>query len=168
LQRQRCVWALVDVLLIMNADLQSLGRRLVGRWTTEATHPVVPGTVVAGSGEVEWLEGERFLIIRSRSDHPDFPDAISILGDTDGLHMHYFDSRGVHRIYELTVTEDGWETAMDRHSSAGSFASGDAPFSQRMTYSFEDEDRTMSLKVKVSQDDVNWDDDLEVTYRRAL
>jgi hypothetical protein len=37
-----------------------------------------------------------------------------------------------------------------------------------MTYSFEDEDRTMSLKVKLSQDDVNWDDDLEVTYRRAL
>ena len=42
----------------MNAELQSLGRRLVGRWTTEATHPALPGTVISGSSQVEWLEGE--------------------------------------------------------------------------------------------------------------
>jgi hypothetical protein len=157
----------VEVRLIMNTDLQTLGRRLVGRWTTEATHPAVPGTVVHGSSEIEWLEGERFLIIRSRSDHPDFPDSISVLGDTDGLRMHYFDSRGVHRLLELTVTEEGWATAMDRHSSASSFASPDGPFSQRMSFTFQDEDQTMSGKTKLSYDDVTWDDDLEITYRRT-
>ena len=57
---------------------------------------------------------------------------------------------------------------MDRHSSASSFASPDAPFSQRVTYTFEDRDRTMSGKAKLSYDNVNWDDDLEITYRRAL
>src|SRR5438034_3399905 len=77
----------------MNADLQSLGRRLVGRWTTEATHPGLPGAVVRGSSEIEWFEGERFLIYRSRYDHPDIPDSISIIGDTDGLRMHYFEDR---------------------------------------------------------------------------
>ena len=60
-----------------------LGQRLVGEWTTEATHPGVPGTVVHGTARVEWLEGQQFLILRSRSDHPDFPDSISIIGDTD-------------------------------------------------------------------------------------
>jgi hypothetical protein len=104
----------------MNADLQDLGRRLVGRWTTEATHPGLPGAFVRGSSEIQWLEDE------------------------------------------------GWEMAMDRHSPAGSFASPDAPFSQRMTFTFEDEDRTMSGKAKLSYDNVNWDDDLEITYRRAL
>ena len=107
----------------MNADLQDLGRRLVGRWTTEATHPGLPGAIVRGSSEIEWLEGERFLIYRSSYDHPAIPDSISIIGDTDGLRMHYFDTRGVHRIFKVTVTSEGWEMAMDRHSSAGSFES---------------------------------------------
>lgn len=152
----------------MNTDLQSLGRRLVGRWTTEGTHPAVPGTVISGSSQVEWLEGERFLIYRTQYEHADFPDAISIIGDTDGLHMHYFDSRGVHRLFELTVADDGWAIVMDRHSHARSFASNDAPFSQRMTYTFEHADQEMSVKGRLSYDDVNWDDDLEITYRRAL
>jgi hypothetical protein len=137
-------------------DVQALGRRLVGEWTTEATHPAVPGTVVHGTASVEWLEGERFLILRSRSDHPDFPDSISIIGDTDGLRMHYFDSRGIHRIYELTVTNDGWEIARD------------APeFSQRLWVTFADEDNTMIGKSKLSEDDETWNDDLEITYSRA-
>ena len=152
----------------MNADLQSLGRRLVGRWTTEATHPGLPGAIIRGSSEIAWLEGERFLIYRSSYDHPDIPDSISIIGDTDGLQMHYFDTRGVHRILHVTVTGEGWEMAMDRHSSAGSFASPDASFSQRITYTFEDEDRAMSGKGMLSYDDVNWDDDLQITYRRVL
>ncbi len=59
----------------MNADLQKLGRRLVGRWTTEATHPGLPGAIVTGSSEIEWLEGEHFLIYRSGYDHPDIPDS---------------------------------------------------------------------------------------------
>ena len=79
----------------MGADLERLGRRLVGAWRTEATHPKVPGTIVSGTAEVQWLEGERFLVFRSHT------DSISIIGDTDGLPRHYFDSRGVHRIYEF-------------------------------------------------------------------
>jgi hypothetical protein len=67
---------------------------LVGEWTTESTHPALPGTVVHGQATFEWLEGERFLIWRERADHPDFPDAIVIIGDTDGLQAHSFDSRG--------------------------------------------------------------------------
>jgi hypothetical protein len=137
-------------------DLDVLGRRLVGEWTTEATHPAVPGTVVHGTASVEWLEGEQFLIFRSRSDHPNFPDSISVIGDTDGLRMHYFDSRGIHRIYGMTVTNDGWEIARD------------APeFSQRLWVTFADEDTTMIGKSKLSEDHETWNDDLEINYHRA-
>ena len=95
----------------MNVDLDNLGRPLVGRWTTEATHPAMPGTVIAGSSHVEWLDGETFLLYGTHYDHPNFPDATSIIGDTDGLQMHYFDTRGVHRLFEVTVSEDGWAIA---------------------------------------------------------
>jgi len=149
-------------------DLQRVGHWLAGRWTTEATHPYLPGAVIHGSSDIEWLEGERFLIYRTSYDHPDIPDSISIIGDTDGLHMHYFDTRGVHRIYDVTVTDDGWEMAMDRDAPAGSFASPDERFSQRMRYTFEDDDRTMTGKGRLSHDDVTWEDDLQITYRRAL
>ncbi len=151
----------------MSTELQELGGRLVGHWTTEATHPQVPGTVITGWGRFEWLDGEEFLIFRFHYDHPEFPDAISILGDTDGLRMHYFDARGVHRLFELTVTDDGWTVAMDRHSPAGSFASDDAPFAQRMTYTLEHQDQTIAGKGQLSHDDVHWEDDLEITFRRT-
>ncbi len=75
-------------------DVQSL-QPLVGTWTLEATHPAYPSSVVRGRAEFEWLEGEQFLLQRSRSDHPDFPDSLSVIGVTDErLSMHYFDSRG--------------------------------------------------------------------------
>jgi hypothetical protein len=129
--------------------------KLVGTWTTEATHPQVPGTVVQGRTEFEWLEGERFLIVRARLDHPDFPDSISIIGDTDGLQMHYFDSRGVYRILEASISDDSWKLRRD------------APeFSQRMTHTFEDGGNTIMGLAQLSRDGTTWDDDLKITYRR--
>jgi hypothetical protein len=140
----------------VNAALERLGRRLVGAWTTEATHPAFPGTNVSGGADVQWLEGEHFLIFRSHNNHPDFPDSISIIGETDGLRWHYFDSRGVHRIYEMRVTDDGWEIARD------------APkFSQRLAVTFEDNGNTMAGRSKLSTDDKTWQDDLQITYRRS-
>ena len=35
--------------------------RMVGDWIQEATHPLVPGTVVSGHMSNGWLEGRRFL-----------------------------------------------------------------------------------------------------------
>jgi len=81
--------------------------------------------------------------------------------------MHYFDSRGVFRLYELTVIADGWTIAIGRQSPTGSFAPGKDPFSQRVTYRFESGDKEMSGKGQLSHDDVSWDDDLEITYRRV-
>ena len=94
---------------------------LMDRWTTEATHPAMPGVVVRGTATVEWLEGERFLTLRSRTDHSDFSNFLAVIGDmgpdrvgsADGaipsdadasrLRMHYFDSRGVFRVYEVSM-----------------------------------------------------------------
>jgi hypothetical protein len=152
----------------VSSDLERLGRRLVGAWTTEATHPDVPGTTVSGAAEVQWLEGERFLIFRAHNDHPDFPDSIAIIGDTDGLRMHYFDSRGVHRIYEMRVTDDGWEIARDAARRDAPEIGRDAPeFSQRLTVTFEGDDNTMAGRSKLSFDDKTWQDDLQITYRRS-
>jgi len=117
---------------------------------------MVPSTVVHGDTTFEWLEGEKFLIVRARSDHPDFPDSISVIGDTDGIRMHYFDTRGVYRIYEVRAGETALEFSRDEPG-----------FSQRFTGTFEDGGKTISGLWKLSRDDETWDDDLQITYRRA-
>jgi len=45
----------------------------------------MPSVVVHGSAVFEWLEGRRFLMHRARSDHPDFPDGLSIIGHMESL-----------------------------------------------------------------------------------
>src|SRR5437867_12870316 len=42
-----------------------------------------PMQFVRGTVLIEWLEGERFLIHRARTDHPDFPGSIAIIGFTE-------------------------------------------------------------------------------------
>jgi len=49
--------------------IHTFSNRGTAAWATEATHPALPGVVVHGSAIIEWLEGERFLIQRARSDH---------------------------------------------------------------------------------------------------
>ena len=149
--------------------------RLVGTWATEATHPALPGVVVHGRAVLEWLEGERFLIHRARTDHPDFPDSISIIGATDQdrvddqpdhgpgldtdatLSMHYFDSRGVFRVYDASVDDETWRIWRD------------APgFSQRFTGAFSDGGDTIDGHWQLCRDGIQWDDDLAITYRRSM
>jgi hypothetical protein len=144
-----------------NPSLEALNA-LVGEWTTEATHPMFPSTVVDGRSAVEWLEGETFLIVRARSDHPDFPDSISIIGDTGGLRMHYFDSRGVARIYELTLDGGVWTFSR----TAPDFSP--LSFKQRLTWTFSDDGRTIRGTSQICRDDENWEDDLQITYRRRV
>lgn len=148
----------------MTTSLRAL-ERLVGSWTTEATHPMLPGVVVHGTADIEWLEGERFLIQRTRNDHPDFPDAISIIGFTDRdraeasssaeLTMSYFDSRGVSRMYEASMSEDTWHLSR--------LAPG---FSQRFKGKFLDAGATISGLWQACEDEKTWHDDLQITFRK--
>jgi hypothetical protein len=147
--------------------------KLVGTWSTEATHPALPGVVVRGTAAAEWLEGGRFLIQRTRTEHPDFPDAISIIGFTDRdrvdgsgaapaahaeqqLSMHYFDSRGVFRLYDASIDQAAWHYQR--------VAPG---FSQRFTGTFADGGDTIVGVSQLCRDDVHWIDDLKISYRRC-
>lgn len=145
--------------------------RLVGRWSSESTHPSLPDVVVPGTLTAEWLEGRRFLILRTRNEHPDFPDAISIIGFSDKdragelpaavteqpteLSMHYFDSRGVCRVYGALIDADTWR--LWRHAPE---------LSQTFVGEFADDGDTVLGLWRMCRDGANWSDDLRVVYRR--
>jgi hypothetical protein len=129
---------------------------LIGTWATEATHPLFDG-VVAGSITFEWLEGGHFLVMRSRTEHELFPDAISVIGAPetgDGLVMEYFDSRGVRRTYGVSVT-DGVLRMWRDHPG----------FEQR--YSATLADVAFEGLWQLAETPGDWKDDLKVTYRRV-
>jgi hypothetical protein len=79
---------------------------LVGEWET-----AVPGLEADGRTTFEWLEGGGFLVERSTVDRPEFPNGICVIGATGpdgGLQQHYFDSRGVARVYDMTLEGGVW------------------------------------------------------------
>jgi hypothetical protein len=83
----------------------------IGEWTVEGRHVALPDAIIRGRSVFEWWDDRTFLIHHSTLDHPDFPDSISLIGATrpdGGLAQHYFDSRGVHRLFDMTFDRGVW------------------------------------------------------------
>ena len=98
----------------MSEELQGW-HRFIGRWETEGAHPMLPGEAIRGTSSFEWLDGRRFVIWRSHYDHSQIPDAITIIGVTNGqLSMHYFDHRGVYRVYAASLDQPRGGTGVTR------------------------------------------------------
>jgi hypothetical protein len=116
--------------------------------------PPLPAT---GAPSFEWLEDQRFLIQRSHYGHPEFPDAITVTGIIDRKpSMHYFDPRGVHRVFAVDISTGTWRFW------------NDAPgFSQRFTGTLSDDGNAINGQGELSTDDgATWEPDLAITYRR--
>jgi hypothetical protein len=138
-------------------DLEALNA-LVGTWTTAFTHVALPDTV-RGQKTYEWLEGNHFLIERSHMEHPEVPDSIGIIGADDsgeGLAQHYFDSRGVARIYKMSLRDGTWKAWRDEPG-----------FSQRFTGEFSDDGNTIKMLGELSKDGVKWERDFEQIYTKS-
>ena len=68
------------------------------------THRLLGDKVFHGRSTFELMAGGKFLILREHVDDPEFPDSsLAVIGGDDDLRMHYFDSRGVARVLELTI-----------------------------------------------------------------
>jgi len=135
--------------------LTTLAPRLLGAWTTEATHTHLPGVVISGRSSLELLGVDGFLLHRTWYDHAAMPDAVSLLGAEQG---HDFDARGVVRLFTLTVTADGWLLERPQRGE---------DFGQRMTWLADPAGTVIRGTGQLSHDGAQWDDDLDVVYRRA-
>jgi hypothetical protein len=95
----------------------------------------------------------------SHYDHAKIPDAITIVGVTDDrLSMHYFDQRGVSRVYATSLDQATWRYWRD----------ASAPdFSQRFTGTFSDDGDTITGRGQLSHDGKTWEDDLHLNYQRV-
>ena len=136
---------------------------LIGEWTAEGRHVALPNAVIRGASVFEWWGDRVFLIHRSVLDHPDFPDSISVIGATQpdgGLAQHYFDTRGVHRLFDMTFANGVW--TLDRK------ASGPKDFDQRMKATFSADGNTITAEWEARDSETHeMRPDFAVTYRRV-
>ena len=130
----------------------------VGTWRMETSFAPESGGPRAQTS-FEWLEGRRFLVQRWHVEHPDAPDGIAIIGyddERDTYLQHYFDSRGVARVYEMGIAGGVW--TLQRMAPG---------FSQRFRGAFDASRDTIAGAWELSHDGESWEHDFDLTYRRV-
>jgi len=136
----------------------------IGGWSLDASFPGAPPTGPLGWSVFEWALGGQYLIERSEVSHPDAPDGLCVIGFDLGARrylQHYFDSRGVARMYAMTFDDGVWELLRD----AADFTPLD--FCQRFIGTFSADGRTIEGEWQTSPDGSAWQRDFGLTYRKT-
>jgi hypothetical protein len=138
---------------------------LVGEWSMVPEFKGLPPVEGAARVVFEWMAGERFLIQRWEVPIPEAPDGIAIIGadpDSDGDFLqHYFDSRGVARVYKMTLDDAGWKLWRD----APDFSP--LTFAQRYSGTFSDDGRTIAGAWEMCRDGETWEHDFDLTHTKV-
>jgi hypothetical protein len=127
----------------------------IGEWSMQVS--VTARTVF------EWTLGGQFLIQRSEVSHPEAPDVVAIIGfdpDSETYSQHYFDSRGVVRIYAMTFSDGVWTLLREKPD----FSPLD--FSQRFTGTFSEDGNTIAGLWEIRHAGSDWQRDFDLTYTK--
>jgi ketosteroid isomerase-like protein len=125
---------------------------LIGRWR-------IGEAGAGGDVEFEWLGEKAFVVQRWRSDPPEFPDGVALIGpapDGDGFVQHYFDSRGVERRYAMSLRDGEWRLWRD-----------DPDFAQRYVGRFSPDGSTIEGAWEIAMDRTTFEHDFDLTYTRV-
>jgi hypothetical protein len=135
---------------------------LIGRWEMEASFeagffgPGAPPVTGRGRTTFEWLEGRFFLTQRFANEHPAAPSGITIIGagaDPEIFEQDYYDSRGVARVYQMSLEAGVWKLWRE------------APgFWQRYTGQIAEDGATIKGAWEASADGREWRHDFGLTY----
>jgi hypothetical protein len=126
--------------------------RLIGTWDFSMRH-VALDEPIRGRQRYERVLDGAFLMLRWTYEHPEFPDAIAMLDDST---LHYFDVRGVTRVFDLEVSAESW--AMLRR---------DPDFWQRSTMSFAGPDAMHGTGENSHDAGASWQHDYTITCTRV-
>jgi hypothetical protein len=139
---------------------------LIGTWEMEASFKAgyfgaeaPPITNRGGRTTFEWLEGRFFLLQRFVNEHPAAPSGMAIIGpsgEREPLTQHYYDSRGVARIYRTSLEGRVWKVWRE------------APeFWQRYTGTISEDGSRIEGAWEGSTDGSEWKHDFDLTYIKA-
>lgn len=127
--------------------------RLPGMWNLTMRHADIAEPVI-GRQRYEWVLDGAFLQLRLTYERPDFPDALALFSSE---RYHYFDVRGLVRMFDLTLDDDGWSVI---HLT-------DDELSQRATARFTDDDTIDVTGERSADAGATWEPDFTMTLTRA-
>lgn len=137
---------------------------LIGEWRIEAGFVGTPPAEGAARVVFEWMGGQQFIVERWTVPDPG-PDGIAIIGldpSNEGHYLqHYFDARGVARIYRMSLTDRVWRLWRDE----ADFSPLD--FRQRYTGTLSDDGRTIAGAWEICHDGTTWEKDFDFSYERV-
>ena len=142
----------------------------VGDWILEARFPGQPG-VAGPAGEqpvahtrFEWTLDRQFLLQRTEVAVPAAPDSLAVVTagpETGAYTQHYYDSRGVVRLYAMTLADGVWTLTR----TAADFSP--LEFAQRFTGTFSPDGNTIDGSWEKRLPDGPWEQDFTLTYHRS-
>ena len=144
-------------------ELRTQLERFIGEWTMRVTFPGAP-PFEGGRVVFEWMSGERFLIQRWEVPVPEAPDGLAIIGFDAGrgtLLQHYFDSRGIARVYTMSLEDGIWTLRRDTPDFSP------LEFAQCFTGRFSGDDGEIVGRWEIAHDGVTWEHDFDLTYLRV-
>ena len=141
---------------------------LVGEWSMVPEFQDAPAIDTGARVVFEWMRGGRFLIQRWEVpglDPVDMPaTGIAIIGadpeSPDSFLQHYFDSRGVARVYRMSFSDAVWKLWRDSPDVSP------LDFSQRYTGTLSADGRTISGSWEICNDGTTWEHDFDLTYTK--
>jgi hypothetical protein len=143
----------------------------IGDWSVEARFPDhqpapsgADGSRAMARSRFEWALGGQFLLQHTEIPIPEAPDSLAIVGTdlvTGNYTQHYYDSRGVVRLYAMGFADGVW--TLTRESP--DFSPLD--FRQRFTGTFSEDENTITGAWEKCPDSGEWEHDFALTYRRA-
>jgi hypothetical protein len=140
---------------------------LIGAWSMAMVMPgeKAPDELpdVGARVTFEWMGEKAFLLQRWTVPIPEAPDGLAVVGWDVGrgtFLQHYFDERGVARVYEMSFDGGVW-TLERRKADFSPFE-----FSQRFTGTLTDDGKRIDGIWEIAHDRETWKKDFDLIYTR--
>jgi hypothetical protein len=162
-----------EVIVMTGNASQALARLgvFVGEWILEARFPDGQPASAGASGKelrprsrFEWALDGQFLLQRTEVPVPEVPDSLAMVGvdpETGAYAQHYYDSRGVARLYAMSLADGVW--TLTRESPDFS----PLAFRQRYTSTFSQDGNTITGAWEKHLGGAGWEHDFALIYRRV-
>ena len=140
---------------------------LIGAWSMAVVMPGQgrpdPLPDIGARVTFDWLGASAFVIERWTVPIPEAPDGLAMIGwdDARGTFLqHYFDTRGVARVYEMSLDRGVWKLARTKPDFSP------FEFSQRFTGTFTGDGKRIEGTWEISHDHKTWEKDFDLIYTR--
>ncbi len=141
---------------------------LIGAWSMAI---VMPGDKrpaelpdLGARATFEWMDDKAFVIERWTVPVPEAPDGVAVIGWDAGrgtFLQHYFDTRGVARVYDMSFADGVWKLERTKPDFSP------FEFSQRYTGTLSSDGNRIEGTWEIANDHKTWAKDFDLIYTRV-